>query len=272
MKITRINAASYADIVRQRDEYDAETDRLKVLKEGNTNKYRAAQRTIRENIANAVLKLIGPTSLNLDVYIDTDWMGDIGGRPGWIISIKNNYYGNNDQRALCWDITIKLNSEGDVVKESNSWSGLKAVTAEQIADLEESVRIIKLIATTDWRELLSTPRANSDDYEDADLNQSIRDREGARPNFEKDMFDAQLEELLNGNTAIELYSNEIYRGDTYILPTRVSEKSVTGYIFPISYTMHNQSIEAITRNFEERRTLKTNLVFKNGAFKTIELD
>lgn len=266
MKITRISAASYADIVRQRDEYDAETDRLKVLKEGNTNKYRAAQKTIRENIANAVLKLIGPTSLNLDVYIDTDWIG------GWEISIKNNYYGNNDQRALCWDITIKLNSEGDVVKESNSWSGLKAVTSEQIADLEESVRIIKLIANTDWRELLSTPPANSDDYQDAELNQSIRDREGARPNFEKDMFDAQLEELLNGNTAIMLYSNEIYRGDVYILPTRVSEKSVTGYIFPISYTMHSSSIEAIERNFEERRTLKTNLVFKNGTFKTIELD
>lgn len=164
MKITRISAASYADIVRQRDEYDAETDRLKVLKEGNTNKYRAAQRTIRENIANAVLKLIGPTSLNLDVYVDTDWMGGIGDKLGWMISIKNNYYGNTDQRALCWYITIKLNSEGDVVKESNSWSGLKAVTLEQIADLEESVRIIKLIANTDWRELLSTPPANSDDY------------------------------------------------------------------------------------------------------------
>ena len=270
MKITKINAASYADIRRQRDEYDAETQRLEGLQEVNTDKYRLAQKAIKQNIADAVLNLIGPTPMDLHVDVSTNWMRD--DIYGWTVSIKNSNFDTSNQRALCWDIQIRLDNDGNVVKESNSWSGLKAVTPEQIEDLEESLRIIKLIANTDWHEILNTPAANFEDYQDAELNQSLRDRKEARPHFEKDMFDAQLQELLNGNEAIQLYSNEIYRGTTYILPTRVSEKSVTGYIFPYSRLNYNFTLEEIKKSFGERRTLKTNLVFQNGSFKTIELE
>ena len=57
--------------------------------------------------------------------------------------------------ALCWSYECSLNLDTkQVIRETNSWSGLQATTAAQVDNLKESVKAIELLSNADWNAIL----------------------------------------------------------------------------------------------------------------------
>lgn len=265
----KIIASKRDDILRQREEYDAETKRLEQIEEEGNSKWKAVLQEQKRALERKVSDLIGASSINL--IIDANPWGYYGS-DSWEINVKANEGSNfKDNVALVWNWEVKLDKDGNVVKDSGSWSGLKATTIEQIDDLTESVRILKILNTTDWSEILKAPKAQWEDYVDEGLLNNIRDRKSARPKFEDDLQAAQLEELIGGNTAIKLKQDQYYRGQVWILPTGLTDKFIKGYIFP-DYQVDKYTVDDIKNTYgEERRTARTNIIVNNGELITREI-
>lgn len=270
MKITKILAASRReDLIKQRDEYDAETKKYADrVSEGEKN-LSSKLKEQRVDMEKKISDLIGSTSLDLEIYADP-W-GSFTNE-GWSVRVKANDRNKfDDNVALSWSWEAKLGSKGEVDKESGSWSGLKAITPEQIADLEESVRVIKILNNMNWEEVLNSPKAKFEDYVPEDAQKAASERRRNRPDFEKDIEEAEIEEAVGGNVAFELSQDQYYRGYVFILPTGVTDKFIKGYIFP-EYAAKGRTKSELIDDYlggQIRRTSRSNLA-KNG--KTIILE
>lgn len=268
----KISASRRDDILRSREEYDMETKRLEELEKKNHSKWNADLFQQAKNIEKRIAETIGSTSLNLSVTVNP-W--SYYEADSWSVDVKGNEGGNfSDGVALVWNWEAKMDKDGNIIKDSGSWSGLKATTPEQIDNLAESVRILKILNDIDWSEVLNAPKARWEDYIDEELLDNIRNRKKNRPDFESDMQAAQLEELIGGNVAINLKQDQYYRGDVWILPTGLTEKFIKGYIFPkYSAENHKMNADEIREAIgEERRSSRANILTSGGELVTMELN
>ena len=161
----KITATRYDDIIRQRDEYDARIKEIDDRRESRFEQRSQDVHAAKKELEQKLSEKIGPTSLNLVIRVNEDYTWGRGSeRRFWEVRITANDSNKFDENvALAWNMDIKLNQNGDIVKDSSSWSGLKAVTPAQIADLEESVRIIKLLNSLDWNEIVNAPTIGYDE-------------------------------------------------------------------------------------------------------------
>lgn len=268
----KITASKRDDILRQREKYDMETKRLEELEEKSNSKWKADLLQQANNIEKRIAEMIGSTSLNLSINVDP-W--GYYGADSWSVDVKGNEGGNfSDGVALVWNWEVKMDKNGNIIKDSGSWSGLKATTPEQIDNLVESVRILKILNNMDWSDVLNAPKAKWGDYVDEELLDNIRNRKKDRPDFESDIQAAQIEELIGGNVAINLKQDQYYRGDVWILPTGLTEKFIKGYIFPkYSAENHKMNADEIREAIgEERRSSRSNIVTSDGEIVTMELN
>lgn len=269
----KITATKRDDLLKARNEYDAETNRLKGLEEESSNKWKSALYDQQKALENRIADMIGSTSLDLSINVDP--YGYYGSKY-WNMSVKaneNKRYDRSqeDKVSLIWNWEIKMDKNGNIVKDSGSWSGLKAITMDQISDLEESVRVLKILNSTDWTEILNSPKAQWEDYMDEGLLDNIRDRKRNRPDFESDLQAAQLEDLIGSNTAIQLKQDQFYRGKVWILPTGLTDKFIKGYIFPDFYADRYSADEIREQLGDARRSSRSNIVTSGGELVTMDL-
>lgn len=79
--------------------------------------------------------------------------------------ITNDKHKFDDATALAWTIQIEVDTKtGEVKKESNSWSGLKACTADQVEYLKQCVGAIECINNMDWYKLFNRQYPEYSDY------------------------------------------------------------------------------------------------------------
>lgn len=272
----KITANRLDDLRKAREEYDAETKRLNDQSEANAERWRSDTYDKQEQLEKSISDMIGATTLNLEIRVDP-WGRSFGDHNTWGINVRANENDKfNDNVALAWNWEAYLDNDGNIKKDSGSWSGLKAVTPEQIADLEESVRIIKMLNNMDWETILRSPKPSYEDYVDRDLNQKLRDRKTNRPDFDKDIQAEELVSYVGTNTAVQLSSDEYYNGKVGILLTGMTDKFLKGYIFPWSLTQEKYQGDKIrtvddVKNYvynEERRTSKSKIVYNGGELVT----
>lgn len=270
MKITKVMAASRKeDLLNQRKQYDDEMNQYKARVDEAEAEYDETLWNQQKNLEKQISDMIGSTSLELNIQADPYRSFRA---KGWAIRVEANErtkFENNV--ALSWHWSIELNSEGEIVKDSGSWSGLKATTPEQIADLEESVRILKLLNSTDWDVILHSPLAKYSDFVTEELTQPYSERKKNRPNFEADIQKAELEEAVGANTAFELTQDQYYRGSVSILLTGLTEKFLKGYIFPTDWVNRYTKQEIIDKSYGERRTSINNLEESSSGYVTHEV-
>lgn len=257
-----IRASRIDDLRRAREEYDLGYKGLADEAAANDQRYRNAVASAEKSLENQVSDLIGPTNLELRIRAEEAWVS----RGGWSVRVNANDDKKFDtSTALAWDWSATIDSDGNVVKDSGSWSGLKAVTPEQLDDLEESVRVLRILNNIDWDTVLHIANINYDDYYDKDLSKRMKDMKNARPNFEDDMLQAQLEDLVNQDIAVKLSSDSDYRGEAGILITSISPKSVTGYIFPWRFVEGKSADELRKYAYAPRRTSKSKIVLDSDG-------
>ena len=94
-----------------------------------------------------------------------------------------------------------MGSDGTIQKDSGSWSGLKATTAEQLSDLEETLRILKVINGLDWSNILAKANSNRPNWNDYVTLPSPSRRE--RPNFEMQLKQATIDDIIGRDVLIK---------------------------------------------------------------------
>lgn len=226
----KIYSSRRDDLIAERDAYDAETAKYEnQVNEGEENWHQAGK-AVEDSIAKQVLDLINPTSLEIEVYPRSSWSNR-----GYQVDIRANEHEKfNDNRALSWSMDIKLDSEGNVVKESSSWSGLSATTPEQLDDLKESVRVIELLNNVDWKPILNVAMPAYSDYVDSDVRKELTKRTANRPDYKAMLLAEDINDAIESGQWIEMkgrpetaYTRGSKSGDFYGKVLKQSDKFVT---------------------------------------------
>lgn len=137
--------------------------------------------------------------------------------------ITNEQRKFDDSVALAWTMRISVDIKtGEVKKESNSWSGLKSCTTDQVEYLKQCVGAIEFINNLDWYKLLNHQYPNYDDYHTRldyiDVHQ-----------YDEEILKEQLTEYAESHTLLaaspSLRSGTFYRHPAYFVK-KVTNKSV----------------------------------------------
>ena len=211
----KITCSRRDDLMRARYDYDTLTEQYQKKVDEGEKQTRRARDEVAAYIEDEVRSQIGSTLLNLVIDVRADWDYAMGHEfTTWRVNIEVPH-GNN--AALGWNWAAKLDGEGNVIKESGSWSGLQAVTPEQIDELEESVRVLKFLNNMDWRSILDKAIPSYDDYLDKEAQAQLYDRKKNRPDFDKQILEADIEDAIAAGEWIKMNGRpetDYYRGQS----------------------------------------------------------
>lgn len=200
----KIYSSRLDDLRRERDEWDAETDRRNAIHGEELKKYRKAEAEIiapvEYKISSALKKFTA-----LDFEINGETAGGYRGSRGLEFRIRCNESRVHDENsALSWNWSVSINGEGEVVKNSGSWSGLNATTEENMKSLRQSVEALEYLNSLNWSELIDVATPEYSDYI-SDLGPR-----GSRPNFEQQIKEAEIAEYVGKDVMLFGYSMPEY--------------------------------------------------------------
>lgn len=184
------------DIIKRRDEYEADYNARKARHEEKREAFYKAERDATSLIEEEVgAQLSTYRALQFDIHASRGrWGSD-----GMMIRIQCNENTKfNDNVALSWSYNVEVDKDGNITKESSSWSGLKATTPEQMESLVQTVEALKYLNSVDWQTVLNKEMPKYDDYF-TEPSPSRKDR----PNFEKELFEADLEDAVGANVIVK---------------------------------------------------------------------
>lgn len=206
----KITANRKEDILRRKAEYEEDFNRRKVQHEAEEQKFREAQYAVADPVKKELQAVFEPYT-TLHARIDVDPWGRFGGR-GMAVRIDvNDNEKFSDDTALAWDYSAYIGEDGEPVRETSSWSGMKAVTEDQLKNLEETLAVLKELATLDWKALLDRAMPDWKDYITTPDPSYDRDR----PNFDQELAEAEIEEIIGKRKMIEVlpFSGSWYYDD-----------------------------------------------------------
>ena len=205
----RITETKRDDILKQKAEYEKTFKERKDRYDKQYQDYNNAEYNItsavEEEIKNQLNKY---RALTFDVRAKRNYDSHKGVEIR-IYCNENNKF--DDNVALSWNYKVSINDEGEVEKESSSWSGLKAVTEEQIESLEQTLEALKYLNKVDWKTVLNKELPKYDDYV-TERNPSF---DNDKPNFDKMLMEADIEECIGKNVLIKAGGSKNYRTEVY---------------------------------------------------------
>lgn len=267
----KITSTRRDEILRERDEYNAQRDAAQ-------EQYNRERRSYEED-TNAVIdpvkswleaQLSHYTVLQFDVSAERNWRWDNRG-----ISIRircNERLLHDDSSALSWNFDVQLSKDGEVQKETGSWSGLQATTAAQLKSLRQSVSALEFLNDIDWVDVLDKQLPEYENYIKTRV-PSNRDSE-----FDKMLREEDLKSLIGTNTFIKVnnFESSGYWGS--IVWVRLIRETPAQYVVNIA---SQSAIQRYKENPEEwakysqytQRVKKTNIspVLEHGSFVTEEV-
>lgn len=219
MKIS-VTASKIDDIIRERDAYNAEAKKQNDTHNYQERKLREATKRNNDEVENAIRSQV-PGLEDVDIRVEKTW---------WDDGIKVEFVSEDrrDNKSLRWRWSVSLDKKGDIRKESSSWSGLEAVTPEQVADLQKTVNTITNLVNLDWVPILQAGIEGQPDYYDY---VSVREMRSRDNEFSKALRTASVEELIGKEVWIKSkaqYSeSEWFARDTWYLIHSQSDKFYT---------------------------------------------
>lgn len=195
----KITAGRREDLLKERDEYNAKRDASKKRHDEQKQAYYRAQHDVTNSIAEKVKSAIEDCGLSdVDVRVDPYGRFTSSGSAGVSISVRVNEFSKfEDKTALSWNYDVYLHEDGTPVKESSSWSGLKAVTAEQMSDLEATLKALQWLNSVDWTAMLKVKTPEYRDYI------SERVPEDRNKEFDDQLLELDIEEAIGTNKLVQ---------------------------------------------------------------------
>lgn len=219
----KITARKRDDILRDKAAYEADKAKRQVEYNKQYEAYDKARYQVMSDIKSAVESELGNHVDEVKIDIQQAW--------GNVIEVKvdngNDPFGPS---ALSWNWSVKLDRDGNVVKDSGSWSGLSAVTLEQIQDLRNTADILEILNNIDWKTLLNTKVPHYEDYvtmNDPSYEKSDRD-------YDAELKEADIEDIIGDKDAAVFVGNALpdyFRGNEYVTLLKETPKRFNVYVF-----------------------------------------
>lgn len=257
----KITCTKRDDILKRKSEYEAD-------RASRQSKYDAQYKVLleeegrrEEKIRNYVIGAIGDTQLDLEVEV----IGRFEHKYEIRVSDENNKF--DDDKALSWDWKVYLDKNGDVKKESSSWSGMNAVTPKNISNLKEIVRVLEILNQIDFNMILdeiTPPR-----YKDYITEKNPRYE--TAPNFDRELMEADIEDSIGTRKGILGTGSKFYRGNVYHFIMKETPSSYTMWDIPAHYVENNEgSLSDLYEKYSGRRNEYKYNMRKDKFFETIE--
>ena len=191
----RITASKREDILRRKSEYEANRAASRAKFEEQFNAYSTAEDNIFEAVKSNVMQLLkGFDLLEFDVSVDRRFRSHLG------VSIRCNDRKHSDPNSsLTWSYDVILTKDGEVQKETSSWSGLQATTESQLASLTQTLEALKQLNKIDWATLLNVTLPKYSDY----VTEPFAEYDRNAPDFDRELIEADIEEAIGTNVLIK---------------------------------------------------------------------
>ena len=206
MKLLEYDRIRRHEIDQQVQKYNAERDAKKSEYNVQMDNYRRVVWDIENNVR-LNLEQVLPYNDLIDIDVSHNYNYRTGKQ---YLSIKISYDLNKTKnQSLAWNYSVGLDRDGNIKKESGSWSGLNAVTQEQLDDLEKSIEILKKLNIIDWESILKTDVPSVSDY--------VTTNTPPKKDFTFEQFNADLEDFVGQDVIfISKYLNsENFYGSRY---------------------------------------------------------
>jgi len=191
------------DLIKEKQQWQMKYDARKQLYRDQERKYDEARWAWNDNIVALIKK-------EFSSYIDKLPYLEIFADYGWKrVEIRFKYadYLSADERedvCLRWSYEIRLNENGELKRESNSWSGFDATTSAQLDDLMNSANFLKAIVDYDWAPLLKEAKESYPDYNKyIGIKDPSYDPDYKDPGYDKMIREAELEEAVGKDIWIQ---------------------------------------------------------------------
>nr|DAQ11406.1 MAG TPA: hypothetical protein [Bacteriophage sp.] len=209
MKIIRC-ARPVADVKRELEQVDNDIRTKKAQYDEDHDNWRKAIYEVANSIKEEIAEDIGEVSIPLEIDVKPGFMSH-----GYEVTIRNSDNPHDDQ-ALNWNWSASIDAHGDIKKESGSWSGLTAISAENIDNLKESVRVLEILNNMDFIKILSRAMPESSDYltHEYPTNDDIQHKNS----LTAELFESEMNEIMESGNWIKLKDGQgkYYRRDAYI--------------------------------------------------------
>lgn len=206
MKLLEYDRIRRREIDQQAQKYNVERDAKKNEYDAQMGNYRRVVRNIEDNVRSNLEQVL-PYSDLIDIRVSRDYSWS-SGEP--YLSVKISYDLNKTKnQSLAWSYSVGLDRDGNIKKESNSWSGLNAVTQEQLDDLEKSIEILKKLNIIDWESIVKTDVPSVVDY--------VTTKTLPEKDFTFEQFNADLEDFVGQDVIFisKYLKSENYYGSRY---------------------------------------------------------
>ena len=255
----KITCTKRDDILKRKSEYEADKSSRQSKYDAQYRKYLEEEERREEKIRNDVIGAIGETSLDLTV--------NVSGRFEYKYEIRVSDEDDkfNEDKALSWDWKVYIDKNGDVKKESSSWSGMNAVTAKNLSNLKEIVRVLEILNNIDFKMLLEEIRPPR--YQDY-VTENNPKYETA-PDFDRELMEADVEDCIGTRKGILGTGSKFYRGNVYHFIQRETPSSYNMWDIPAYYVEKNDG--SLSDLFEKYNDAGSNYnMRKDKFFETIE--
>ena len=234
----KITSSRLDDVRMEKEAYERDYTEKLARYDQEYSSYWNAQREILDNIEAALLQQINArTSQEIEVSATQDYSYRYPQESYVKVRVKA------EDRAWplqwTWEASISPDT-GEVVKESNSYSGIEATTPENIRLLRESLDVMDyLVNKVDWNTLLHTQLPNKSDY--------IKSKQPERRNFDKAEADALIADCIGEPILVKC----AVTGDTYIKDSWVKFISQTSLFYNVITISSSYSAEDLEDNYAE---------------------
>lgn len=235
----KITANRRDDILRRKAEWESEFTKQKEAHDREYDRWLAAQEDVaapaKEYLENLFKKY---PLLNANISVTPGRYGQDSLRA----EIRVNEHSKMDS-ALSWGYEAYI-LNGEVVRETSSWSGMNAVTFKQIEELEQSVAALKEIAVINWYSILDIRLPKYDDY--------IKTPDpsfGSKPNWDAELAEAELDDIIGERKMIKVhpFDSSWYNGYVYVAIVKDSGSQYTIKEIPEYYVQRGEA----SRYFDE---------------------
>lgn len=230
----KIIASNKDDILRRKAEYDADFNRRKLEYNKQRQSYLNDMKIRADQLVDEVRAALPDTKLDLNIYAEPNYtsLTDMT----YQITIRDENNLSNSNKPLSWSWSVMLNEDGDVIKESNSWSGLNATTAENISILKDIVNVLQALNDIEWKSILSkVPVPNYAEY----VTETDPKYDSNKPNFDRELLEADIDDIIGKNVGVLTTDGKYYKGNVYRLI--VSESSAQFNVYEIPEYKIDQS-------------------------------
>lgn len=227
----KITCSKRDEILKQKKDWEAERDAALDKRREETQAFNKAQRAVTDPIKEDLEHMLSNyRALKFNVIVNTTFDDALA------VTVQCNENNKFDEDvALSWNYKAVMSKDGQVQKETSSWSGLKATTEAQMQSLTETLEALKYLNSIDWAMLLNKDLPNYKDYDKTDTSKYYRDV----PNFNHMLLEADIEDLIgkdiliSGSASVDEKGRKSDKSYYMILrqtPSQYEVISIPGYV------------------------------------------